>query len=87
MGKILLTGVTGLVGGAFVVALLKEKPAERFVCLVRIYILYYFYKPCSAVCIVRIRKSQNKALRTVGKQKLIKMIHQRSKSGVKNRII
>ena len=35
MGKILLTGVTGLVGGAFVVALLKEKPAERFVCLVR----------------------------------------------------
>ena len=35
MGKILLTGVTGLVGSAFVVALLKEKPAERFVCIAR----------------------------------------------------
>ena len=35
MGKILLTGVTGLVGSAFVVALLREKPAERFVCLAR----------------------------------------------------
>ena len=35
MGKILLTGVTGLVGSAFVVALLREKPTERFVCLVR----------------------------------------------------
>ena len=35
MGKILLTGVTGLVGSAFVFALLKEKPAERFVCIAR----------------------------------------------------
>jgi len=35
MGKILLTGVTGLVGSAFVVALLREKPAERFVCIAR----------------------------------------------------
>ena len=35
MGKILVTGVTGLVGSAFVVALLREKPAERFVCIAR----------------------------------------------------
>ena len=35
MGKILLTGVTGLVGSAFVVSLLREKPAERFVCIAR----------------------------------------------------
>lgn len=35
MGKILLTGVTGLVGSSFVVALLREKPTERFVCISR----------------------------------------------------
>ncbi|MBE6369418.1 MAG: NAD-dependent epimerase/dehydratase family protein [Lentisphaerae bacterium] len=35
MGKILLTGVTGLVGSAFVVALLRDKPSERFVCIAR----------------------------------------------------
>ncbi len=35
MGKILLTGVTGLVGSSFVVALLREQPAERFVCIAR----------------------------------------------------
>ena len=35
MGKILLTGVTGLVGSSFVAALLRDRPYERFVCIAR----------------------------------------------------
>ncbi len=35
MGKILLTGVTGLVGCSFVTALLKERKDARFVCMTR----------------------------------------------------
>ena len=35
MTKIFLTGITGLVGSAFVTALLKDRPDMHFVCLVR----------------------------------------------------
>ncbi|MCI5778214.1 MAG: SDR family oxidoreductase [Lentisphaeria bacterium] len=35
MNKILVTGITGLVGSAFVVALLRERPDYEVVCLVR----------------------------------------------------
>ena len=35
MNKILVTGITGLVGSAFVVALLRERKDYEIVCLVR----------------------------------------------------